>query len=211
MKSIIFRNDPLFLRNEYETAGKWQMPLIHKQELDLSNIQLISFANAKYNDTEANKSKGLHFFVDDYRFISAYTNPEKQLEKISQYRFTFTPDYSTYSNMNYWRQLESIAHSRWCGAFWQDQGLTVIPTISWSTPVSFDFCFDAIENGCIVAIGMIGCKRSKKEFMTGYNEMLKRINPEAIICLGEPFSEMKGNIIKVDYQSTMGKEIINGR
>lgn len=101
--------------------------------------------------------------------------------------------------MDFWRQLESIAHSRWCGAFWQDQGLIVIPTISWSTPESYDFCFDAVEQGSIVAIGMIGCKRSKEEFLAGYNEMIKRIQPTAIICFGKPFAEMQGNIIVVDY------------
>jgi hypothetical protein len=101
--------------------------------------------------------------------------------------------------MNYWRQLESVAHSRWVGAYWQDQGQVVVPTISWSTPESFEFCFDGIEEGAIVAIGMIGCKRSKGEFMLGYNEMLSRINPEAIICFGTPFPEMQGRIIDIDY------------
>lgn len=46
---------------------------------------------------------------------------------------------------------------------------------------------------------MIGCKHSKKEFLFGYNEMLNRIDPRAIICFGTPFPEMEGNIIIVDY------------
>lgn len=35
--------------------------------------------------------------------------------------------------------------------------------------------------------------------MNGYNEMLRRIKPKAIICFGKPFEEMEGNIIAVDY------------
>lgn len=210
MKSYNFRNNPLFLRNEFETVGKWQLPLVHKQELDLSNVQLIAISDTKYNDTEANRKKGVHFFVDDYKFDVTYRNPEKALVRISQYAFAFTPDFSTYANMNYWRQLESIAHSRWCGAFWQDQGLTVIPTISWSTPKSYDFCFDAIETGSIVAIGMIGCKHTKPEFLEGYKEMLERIKPSAIICFGKPFEEMQGNLIEVDYLASR-KVVRNGR
>ena len=202
MTSFLKRNDPLFLRNEFETEGKWQLPLIRKQNLDLSNIQLMAISDTKYNDTEVNRKKGVHFFVDDYRFNVTYNMPEKALVRISQYAFTLTPDFSTYSNMNYWRQLESIAHSRWCGAFWQDQGLIVIPTISWSTPISYDFCFDAIEKGSIVAIGMIGCKHSKPEFLDGYEKMLDRIEPSAILCFGEPFKEMQGNLIKIDYQAS---------
>jgi len=113
-----------------------------------------------------------------------------------------TPDYSTYADMNYWRQIESIAHSRWIGAYWQDEGQLVIPTISWSTPDSFEFCFDGVEKHSVVAVGMIGCKRSKREFLQGYNEMMFRIEPDAIICFGKPFDEMEGNLISVDYRSS---------
>ncbi len=35
--------------------------------------------------------------------------------------------------------------------------------------------------------------------MHGYQEMIKRVNPEAVICYGNPFDEMEGNIIAVDY------------
>lgn len=38
--------------------------------------------------------------------------------------------------------------------------------------------------------------------MRGYNAMLDHIEPEAVICLGRPFPEMKGKIIAVDYLSS---------
>ena len=178
------------------------MPLVKKQEMCLDDVQMIAISDTKYNDSENNRKKGVHFFVDDYRFEGVYKNPERALVRLSQYAFSCTPDFSTYSNMNYWRQLESVSHSRWCGAFWQDQGLLVVPTISWSTPESYDFCFDAVEPGSVVAIGMIGCKRSKSDFLTGYSEMLRRIEPSAVIVFGEPFDEMQGNIVKIDYLSS---------
>lgn len=131
-----------------------------KHEIDLSDVQLISASDAKYNDRIENRKKGLHHFVDDCKFTVAYNDPEKYLEKVSQYAFACTPDFSTYADMQIWRQIESVAHNRWCGAFWQDQGVNVIPTVSWSTPESYDFCFDAIEMGSIVAVGMIGCKHT---------------------------------------------------
>ena len=81
-------------------------------------------------------------------------------------------------------------------------GLTVIPTVSWSTPRSFEFCFDGIEKGSIVAVGTLGCKKSKRSFMCGYNEMLERIEPSKIIVFDKPFDEMTGDIIYVDYLSS---------
>ena len=202
MKSKLFRTDSLFLRNAYETAGRWQLPLVHKQKIDLDKVDLISISDTKYHDNSINRRKGVHFFVDDYKFESMYRSPERALFRLSQYAFVCTPDYSTYSDMNYWRQLESVAPSRWCGAFWQDQGLLVVPTITWSTLDSFDFCFDGVERGSIVAIGMIGCKRNKQEFLLGYNKMLNVIDPTAIICFGTPFAEMKGPLFVVDYLSS---------
>lgn len=196
------RLDPLFLRNQFEVQGKYGIPIVKKQDISLENVSLISCSDTRAKASEQSKKSGVHFFVDDYRFESIYKHPEKSLGKYSQYSFLLTPDYSTYSEMNIWRQIESIAHSRWVGAYWQSKGLQVIPTISWSTPSSYEFCFDGIEKNSIVAIGMIGCKRNRTAFMQGYNEMLTRINPKSIICFGNPFNEMKGNIIPVDYISS---------
>lgn len=53
-----------------------------------------------------------------------------------------------------------------------------------------------------MAIGMIGCKRSSSAFMHGYNAMLERLNPSAVICFGTPFAEMRGNVIPVNYLSS---------
>lgn len=141
----------------------------------------------------------MHFFVDDYRFESLYKNPEKALERYGKYKFLLTPDYSLYAEMNPWRQIESVGKARWVGAKWQSCGKIVIPTVSWALTRSYEFCFDGIERNCIVAIGMIGCKREKVNFLRGYDQMLNRIEPEAIICFGQPFDEMEGNIIVVDY------------
>lgn len=196
------RSDNLFMRNEYSGHGKWNIPLIKKQAVDVENISLIACSDTRSNDNETNTKNGVHFFVDDYRFNGIYNNPEKSLMKYSQYAFLLSPDFSTYADMNLWRQLESVAKNRWCGCYWQEQGLTVIPTISWSTPRSYEFCFDGVEKNSIIAIGMIGCKQNKKEFLRGYDYMLSKIEPEAVICFGTPFDEMRGNIIPVDYRSS---------
>ncbi len=179
-----------------------QIALVKKQYIDLANLALIPFDHTRLNDTLVNRQKGVHSFLDDYKIESIYRTPYKSLERVSQYRFALTPDYSMYQEMDYWRQLESVAHNRWVGAFWQSKGLNVITSVSWSNARSFDFCFEGIEPHSIVAVGMIGCKKNKLGFMRGYNAMLERIEPEAIICLGVPFKEMQGNILVVDYLET---------
>ncbi|MCR5727059.1 MAG: DUF4417 domain-containing protein [Lachnospiraceae bacterium] len=202
MTSVNMREDPLFMRNTFESTGKWDIPLVRKQDIPLDNIRLIACSDTRTNDNDVNKLNGVHFFVDDYRFTGIYDHPERSLNKYSQYAFLLTPDFSTYSEMNLWRQLESVAMNRWCGAYWQSKGLLVVPTITWSTPRSYDFCFDGVEHNAIVAIGMIGCKKNHLGFMRGYNAMLEKISPATILCLGSPFPEMEGNIISVDYRNS---------
>ena len=198
MTSKEMRNDPLFMRNEFEVDGKWGFPIIRKQSIDLEKIELISCADVSRKDTK-NLHKGVHFFVDDFRFETVYNHPEKALERYGRYRFLLVPDYSLYAEMNPWRQIESVGKARWVGAKWQKAGKIVIPTISWGLTRTYEFCFDAIEKNCIVAIGMIGCKSSKIAFLRGYYEMMSRIDPKAVICFGTPFKEMDGNLVVVDY------------
>ena len=59
------------------------------------------------------------------------------------------------------------------------------------TPSTFDYCFDGVEEGSIVAISTLGCKKAKRNFLVGYEEMKKRIRPIAIICFDKPFDEIK--------------------
>lgn len=202
MTSSSMRNNKLFTRNEFDTVGKWQIPFIKNQKIDTNNISLIAYSDTRSKDNKTNVKRGVHFFVDDYRFTGVYNNPKRSLKKLSQYSFLLTPDYSTYSDMNLWRQIESVAHSRWVGAYWQSKGLKVIPTVTWGDARSYSFCFDGIEQNSTVAIGMIGCKGNKTAFMRGYNAMLEKLSPSYIICFGEPFDEMNGNLIVVDYLSS---------
>lgn len=103
--------------------------------------------------------------------------------------------------MELWRQLESVVKNRWVGAYWQSKGLTVIPTISWGGPRSFDFCFDGVEKHSIVAISTLGCRKEKLRFLRGYEEMCKKIEPEKIICYSTPFVEIREEVITVDYRN----------
>ena len=202
MISKEMRANPLFMRNSFEGSGKWNIPLVKKQLINTSDISLIACSDTRCNDNKINCRNGVHFFVDDYRFEGIYNNPKRTLTKFSQYAFLLTPDFSTYADMDLWRQIESVAKNRWVGAYWQNKGLIVIPTISWSSPRSYEFCFDGVEQNAIVAISTLGCRTSKLQFLRGYEAMLQKLSPETIICFGTPFTEMLGNIISVDYRKS---------
>ena len=185
------------VRNEFKGVGKYGMPLIKKQDIDLDKIELLAFTKTKYNDEE-NQSKTIHFFTYDWNFESVYEKPEESLEKLDQYYALLTPEFSTYKDMPLARQIDSVFKNRWCGAFWQKQGMKVIPTVSWGSIPCLEFCFDGIEKGSVVAVSTYTREDNKDGFMLGYNKMLEIIAPSAIICYGTPFPEMKGKIKAID-------------
>ncbi len=204
----VFLNNEIkkVVRNEFETVGIYDIPLIRKQDIDLEKIKLINYSNTKYNDNK-NKNRTVHFFIHDYRFESTYTNPLSALEKLQQYYCLLSPDFSLYTDMPILLQMFNTFKSRWVGAFWQSKNIKVIPTISWSDERSFDFCFDGVEQGSIVAVSTHGNKKTKEKFLKGYNKMLEKLKPSAIICYGKPFPEMKGNLKVFPYRFTEGKEM----
>lgn len=190
------RTDPMFLRNQFEGKGKWGMPMVHKQEIDLSDLELIACTNCIDDDREY-YDRGVHFFVDDCNFEDIYLAPEKTIALYSQYRFCCTPDFSAYSEMPQWRQLESVAHSRWCGAWWQAHGMKVVPTVTWDGYASFEFCYEGIERGSIVAIATYACRQNEVAYMRGFRTLCERVAPSAIICYGEPFPDMVDKVIPI--------------
>lgn len=189
-KQLLVRNE--FLYND-NSVGEYNFPLVRKQNIDVGKIKLLSYTDAKEGDND-NKDKCIHFFTYDWKFKNVYDKPEEALEILSQYYCVLTPDFSIFTNMPKALQIESVFKNRWCGAYWQSKGLKVIPTISWGDESSFEFCFDGVEKGSIVAVCTYYRENCEEEFMLGYNEMLKRIAPSMVLCYDEPLKSMTGNI-----------------
>ena len=198
MTSEEFRTNPLLLRNQFEKAGTLEIPLIRKDEVTLENLSLIG-----YDKISSGKSdQVVHFFLDDYKFESLWNNPEPRIDKLSVFRAVLSPQFSIYSEMPIAVQIHNTFRSRWCGAYLQSKGVKVVPSVVWGEADTFWFCFDGIEKESIVAVSTIGIRNEKDLFMAGYRELMKRIEPSAVICYGKPFEEMSGNVVYVSYEET---------
>lgn len=198
LKSVDFRNDPMFLRNQFARDGTFEMPVIKKTKLDLDNIKFVGYDRL----SEKERDKIVHFFLDDYKFEVLWKEPEPRIEKLKEYRAVLSPQFSVYTEMPVALQIHQVFKSRWCGAYFQSKGLKVIPSLVWGEPDTFWFSFDGIDEGSVVAVSTIGMRTEKDLFMAGYKEMMRRIRPKAILCYGEPFEEMDGKLIIIDYAKT---------
>lgn len=80
-----FRKKQRIVRNEFAGTGKYGIPLIKKQDIDLDKIESWCYTKTKSNDEE-NEHKTVHFFTYDWLFETVYSKPEAALEKLDQYK-----------------------------------------------------------------------------------------------------------------------------
>ena len=164
------------------TDDFWQMPVIEND--DFIPDDLIGFNYAKSSE---NKKCGIHFYVDDYQFERVWNYPEKYVDVLREYECILSPDFSLYLDMPMPMKIWNIYRSRLVGQYYQSKGIKVIPTISWAEKETFKFCFKGIPKGSIVSISTIGVKQDKnalKIWRKGVDEMIKQIEPKAILVYG---------------------------
>ena len=68
-----------------------------------------------------------------------------------------------------------------------ENGIDVIPNVRVGDNRTYDFVFDGLNNGDIVAIGTIGtCRKNieRKILVEGIRETIRRLNPSNIIIYG---------------------------
>lgn len=196
----------------YDGAGVYGIPVI--TPIRLENVEnWISFNFARTCDEP--ELHGLHFFLDDYQFNRVWAQPDTYLGKLRQFQVVATPDFSTYTDFPRAIQIYNHYRKHWLGAYWQENGIRVIPTISWSDHSSYEWCFDGEPVGGTVIISSVGTQVNKQAgqlFMDGYREMLDRLQPSQIIIHGNVPDGCEGNIISIQaFQQKWRKEADNGR
>lgn len=180
----------------YAGTGEYRIPVIAPE--NYAGCEWIGF---NYINSEPDKEKkGIHFFLDDYQFIRLWTDPDKYMDKLRQFAYVMSPDFSMYTDFPKALQIYNHYRKHWLAAYWQEHGIKVIPTICWSGRESFGWCFDGEPMHSTVAISSVGTQNSterKRKFLEGYEEMVRRLEPAQIIFYGRVPEECKGNIVRV--------------
>ena len=190
----------------FSGVGKFEIPQIDPE----TKYPGGEFVGMNYALTEKfPESKIMHCFVDDYQFIRYWNNPDKYLPVLSKFSAVCSPDFSTYTDMPLAMQIYNHYRKHWLAAYWQLNGITVYPTISWSNEKSYDWCFDGEPVGGVVAVSSVGTqknKESKRLFLLGYEEMMKRLDPAWVIFYGIVPEECDWNVIRVNPEYEKVKE-----
>ena len=181
----------------YNGVGKYGIPQIYPvtYEGQADFLRFDYLLREKHRET-----KTIHFFQHDYIFARLWYHPRKYMAALKECEYVMTPDFSIYTDFPMSLNIYNHYRKHWLGAYMQENGIRVIPTISWATPESYDWCFDGEPEGGTVAVSSVGCMDSKEKkelFISGYLEMVNRLHPESILFHGTVPKECNGNIVRI--------------
>ena len=219
---FVDERDPSCQHNVFENQDRLQFPCIGFYGIpEMLPTQTVGDKMLRFMDWQEIDNPQdyiAHFYYDDYKFISAWREPDKYVERLKQFKAVVSPDFSLYTDFPRALQILSCYRRQWCGAYWQSLGIDVIPDVVWGDKESFAYCFDGIPKGGTVAVSSVGVKRDNEwnnksgdMFKAEYYEMLKRLEPTTILFYGDMIDGLEGNIIQIPSYYAQKREILNER
>lgn len=171
---------------------------------DARPAELQGFNYAKSTPAGEKRGKGCHFFIDDYQFERVWQRPDAYLAALRGYDCVLTPDFSLYMDMpdamQRWNRYRSAA----LGHHWAENGIAVVPTLSWAQPSSYQFCFKGIPRHSTVATSTVGVARdedARKVWCDGMREAMRRLEPSRVLLYGANIGFDFGGCEVVEYEA----------
>lgn len=191
----LYENLRLFFPDVSVCKGWGQIPEIKPiEQITVDRWMPFSAANSR----GLNESVGVHMFLHDFQFERLWNKPTQYIQMLQAAGAVCSPDFSMYTDTPTALNIYNHYRKHWLGAYWQLNGITVIPTICWAARESFGWCFDGEPSESIVAVSSIGVMRdpeSRRLFISGYREMMERLSPKMILFMGRVPEGCVGNIV----------------
>ena len=209
VKHNVFENQE---RRQFAADNYYGIPAMRPTQT--TGDQMLRFMD--WNEVDDPENYIAHFYYDDFKFMQAWRNPDKYIDKLRRFKAVVSPDFSLYTDFPRCLQILSCYRRQWVGAYWQSLGLDVIPDVVWGDEQSFDYCFLGIPEGGTVAVSTVGVAADKywngadgEMFRLGYAEMMKRLAPSTILFYGDMIEGLDGNIIRCPSYYEQKRALLN--
>lgn len=184
---------------QFEGDGKYDIPMLLPTHID--NLKDIPLQGFNFALKEKNpKNIGVHFFLHDYQFERVWNYPDRYTELLSKFAFVLSPDFSPYADMPKALKIYNVYRNKWCARYWQEFGIQVIPTITWSDADSIQYCLDGVPKHSTIAISTMGEGRwaNWQSLRTHWDYVMDTLEPDTVLLYGKDIStefNLKGNIV----------------
>lgn len=182
--------------------------------VDAKPDTMVGFNYAKTATAEQKSGAACHFFIDDYQFERVWARPEAYLDALRGFNCVLTPDFSLYMDMPDPMQRWNRYRSQALGLWWQREGLTVVPTLSWAQPESYGFCFEGVPRHATVAVSTVGVKGDEGALAVwrdGMAEAMRRLEPSRVLLYGGAIEFDFGGAEVVEYANGVTERMGHGR
>lgn len=182
---------------QFAGVGKYDIPVMlptHVENLKDIPLQGFNFALKEQHP----ENIGVHFFLHDYQFERVWKYPDRYIDVLKRFAYVLSPQFSTYEDMPLVTRLFNIYRNRWCGRYWQEFGIKVIPTFAWGGDVDFEWCIDGLPKHSTIAVSTMGDGRwgNFKGLYSMWDRLQEKLEPETILLYGKDLSkELSGNNI----------------
>lgn len=189
-----------------ELVGPEGFPRIQPTQSIPQNV--ISFN--EWRDKRYPEGYWVDHFIDDYRFNCVYSNCGRYLDHYRKADGVIGTDFSAYRDMPAYRRKESVGKNREIDYFLQQNGIDVIPVVSYAYPRDFEWCLDGLPPNSSIAISTNGSMQnfvSHEMFIEGAIEVQKRLNPSHLIIAGGPVPELDALFDNIVYYPNFSQRL----
>jgi hypothetical protein len=130
------------------------------------------------------------FYRWDSFFEALWRSPQRYIDLFLQHEVTAVvePDFSLWRDDPLIVHVYNVYRTRWMGRYWQEAGITVIPSLNWSDERSFSFAFSGIpQHAPVVAVECRTAGQTdgdRRAFLAGLSEGVRQVAPQKLIIYG---------------------------
>lgn len=217
-RSPVYRTGDLVLNKqgildsvEFLTVpGQFPIPIVKKVAPFGLPTQALPFSKALNKNQ---KNVMIVFYEPDTNFARILHNPKRYVEPLKKFSCVIGPDFSQKIGMNPFLRFSNDWWNKALTAFFQSQGVFMIPNVTWSDPSSYEYAFAGMPKHSVVAINCTGIKGNHAAmylWRKGYEEALRILEPVLIIRYGDKMPGEREDI-SVYYDNINLKNLRNGR
>lgn len=150
-----------------------------------------------FNEARSCKSPdkfGVHFFLDDYQFERIWHRPDQYVNLLQRFPFVLGPDFSLYTDYPDPLQRWNHYRNQLLAAYYQSQGVRLIPAAGWSDETSYGWCFDGLPERSTLAVSTVGCmvhKQATRSFIQGLQALIDAKHPSTLVVYGKVTPEIE--------------------
>lgn len=170
-------------------SGKYGIPLLPPYHASIPE-RFITYSDVRNN---SDRSCGVAGFDCDQTLLQYLKNLKRRVPLLSEFQCVSKPDFSLKVGLSFAIQIYSVFLSNAVAHYFVQQGLSVMPSVSWGDKPTYEFCFDGHSKGGAFLVSTIGTmkdERSRIYFRNGFQIFLRILNPEAVLLYGDTNEEL---------------------